>query len=44
MDPDQTAPLEAVWSGFLVLMPQVVWRAFEYMLQTVFSGHNDIII
>ena len=36
MHPDQTAPLGAVWSGFLVLatMVKVFLSAFEYMQQT----------
>ena len=36
MDPDQTAPLGAVWSGFVVFVSKtkVVWTAFEYMQQT----------
>ena len=36
MHPDQTAPLGAVWSGFIVLatMVKVFLSAFEYMQQT----------
>ena len=32
MDPDQTAALGAIWSGFIVF--GLVWKAFEYMQQT----------
>ena len=36
MDPDQTAPTGAVWSGFIVFaaMVTVFWSAFEYIQQT----------
>ena len=36
MDPDQTAPKEAVWSGFILFaaMIQTVYSAFEYMQHT----------
>ena len=37
MDLDQTAPFEAVWSGFIVFaasMVKVVWSASEYKQQT----------
>ena len=35
MDPDQTAPLGAVWSGFIVFasIMKLVWSAFEYRQQ-----------
>ena len=38
MEPDQTAPIGAVWSGFIVfasmIKSTVVWSAYEYMQQT----------
>ena len=36
MDPDHTAPWEAVWSGFIVFdsMKTLVWHAFEYIQKT----------
>ena len=36
MDPDQTAPLGAVWSGLIVFasMIKLVLSAYEYMQQT----------
>ena len=36
MNPDQTAPLEIVWSAFKVFekVMKLVWSAFEYMQQT----------
>ena len=34
--PDQTAPLGAVWSGFIVfvIMVKLFWSVIEYMQQT----------
>ena len=36
LNPDQTAPQGAVWSGFIVFasMVKLLWSAFEYMQRT----------
>ena len=47
MDPDQTAPKGAVWSGFIVFASEIklIWNAVDYMQQTlyqqvIFSGQK----